>query len=234
MPSRYYQRNFTPNYYYHIYNRGSRKQNIFSDKYDYNSFLEIVKYYLHFPTGKPLSVLARVNNKSPGQNDFDKVRNLVEIGNSFKVASYCLMPNHFHLLIKQVSQPYNTNSIVNFMRRISITYSLYYKDKYNHSGSLFEGKYKNIIVDNDQQLLYLTKYIHLNPAELLNKNQEIKSYIYSSYPRYLGISNTDWLYPDDILNFFSENKPRTSYVNFVEGKPDFPKSMSSVFLDNDS
>lgn len=220
VPSKFYVRNFVPGYYYHIFNRGSRKQEIFLDKSDYQTFQDILTYYLKFPTGKPISKLP---NK--------KVRNLPEKESSFKIAAFCLMPNHFHLLLKQYIKPTSENSIINFMRRTSITYSMFFKDKYDLSGSIFEGKYKNVLVDTDKQLVYLTKYIHLNPSEVLKPGQLLKNYPYSSYPRYIGKSGIKWLYSNEVLRFFSQDNPRLTYNAFVEEKPDIPDSISHLLLE---
>lgn len=100
MLSKYYLRNFVPEHHYHAYNRGSHKQNIFLDKEDHCTFIDILSYYLKFPTGSPRSTLARQNKpKSP-----NKVPNLVEATSttSFHLACYCPMPNHFRFLFKQL------------------------------------------------------------------------------------------------------------------------------------
>lgn len=221
MPSKFYIRNFVPSYYYHIYNRGSRKQEIFNDKNDYLTFLDILSYYYKYPTGKPLS-------KIPDR----KVPNLPEKEeSSFKIVAFCLMPNHFHFLLKQSNKPAPETSIINFMRRISITYSMFFKDKYDSSGSIFEGKYKNVLVETDKQLVYLTKYIHLNPLELFKSSQKLKSYPFSSYPHYLGKVNNTLVDSSEILKFFSNINPGLSYEDFVEGKPNLPTSISHLLLE---
>lgn len=229
MPSKYYQRNFTSGYYYHIYNRGSRKQNIFLDKADYKSFKDIISYYFRFPNGIPPSRFTNFNQEIT--EEMLQVRNLLKVNSSFRITAFCLLPNHFHLLVKQVGKSLKENSITNFMRRLSITYSMYYKDKYDHSGTLFEGKYKNVIVTNDRQLLYLTKYIHRNPLELLNSNVKLSNYIHSSYPSYISRLKYDWINFGDILKFYSKTSPRLTYKAFVEEKADIPDSISNLLLE---
>ena len=213
MPSRYYRRVFIPGYYYHIYNRGANKKRIFKDAQDYETFIEILSYYLNYPNGKPRSVLQLL-----------KVPNLINANNTVKTSinltAYCLMSNHFHFIIKQVDSPAAENGITNLMRRLTITYALYAKSKYSRSGTLFESKYKNILVRSEQQLVHLSKYIHRNPIEILKGSEPLESYKYSSYPAYIGlISHPSWLISKNILAYFAKTEPGKSYKNFVEEIP---------------
>ena len=101
-----------------------------------------------------------------------------------------------------------------------ITYAMYSKEKYNRSGALLEGRYKNVLVDNDSQLLHLTRYIHLNPLKL-NKSagyEPAEKYLYSSYQYYTGRKiRPDWLSIDGIMRFFAYDTSK--YKAFVEEKP---------------
>ena len=206
MPSKYYTRTFTPGYYYHIFNRGVNKSNIFHDDEDYKTFIEILAYYLQNPQALPRSYLDRLL----------KVPNLDFNPQIIKLCAYSLMPNHFHLLIKQQKPDDRKNGITNLLRRLTITYSMYSKNKYDRTGALLEGKFKNVTVDSDNQLLYLTKYIHNNPRELL-KNIALVDYPYSSYKHYVNTHpKPDWLKITEILSFFSKSNPNLSYKTFVE------------------
>ena len=225
MPSRYYRRVFIPGYYYHIYNRGANKKRIFKDAQDYETFIEILSYYLNYPNGKPRSVLQLL-----------KVPNLINANNTVKTSinltAYCLMSNHFHFIIKQVDSPAAENGITNLMRRLTITYALYAKSKYSRSGTLFESKYKNILVRSEQQLVHLSKYIHRNPIEILKGSEPLESYKYSSYPSYLGYSPTSsWLSANNILILFSKSEPGKSYKNFVEEIPLNERIIEKVTLE---
>ncbi|MBI3954704.1 transposase [Candidatus Collierbacteria bacterium] len=127
------------------------------------------------------------------------------------------MPNHFHLLLKQLLPPQPDNNISNFMKRLSITYAMHFNNIYEHSGNLFQGKYKNVQVRSEGQLLYITKYIHRNPINLEGSDPSLSSYPYSSYPYYLGINPIpDWLDTQPILELFSKSNPNLSYQAFVE------------------
>jgi len=209
MPSKYYQRDFERGCFYHIYNRGSNKSKVFLEDSDYQTFLEIIEYYFKFPKGMPLSY------KNRASKDHIKVTNLdTNLKSSFSVVCFCLMPNHFHLLVRQDDKSSKNNSISNFMRRVMITYAMFFNDKYSHSGNLFQGRYKNVLVKSGDQLMYLSKYIHLNPSELLKK-KALKSYSYSSYKDYVSEKVYDWLNTDEVLGLFGEMNPEKSYKKFV-------------------
>jgi putative transposase len=216
MPSKYYQRNFQKNYYYHLFNRGAHKQNIFLDKQDYETFLEVLSYYLKFPQGTAPSRLSLKQKL--------KVPNLQSP--TYQLSCYCLMPNHFHLLIKQVKEPQPNNNISSLLRRYIIAYCMYFNKKYDHSGSVFQGKYKNTMPKTDEQLLHLTKYIHRNP-----EGSKPSDYPYSSYKYYLNQNPPNWLHIKEILSFFSKTNTSKDYKNFVEEINTTTEIISNLILE---
>jgi len=168
--------------YYHIYNRGNSKQTIFHDKADYDRFIKI----LFLSNGEESFKVHLIEKEI---YDFDRGAPLVNIG------AYCLMPNHFHLLLTQT----DNGSISKFMQKLTTSYSMYYNKRRERTGTLFEGKFKSEHIDNDRYLKYLFSYIHLNPLKIIyanwkeegikNKNQVprfLKDYAFSSYQDYLG------------------------------------------------
>lgn len=174
--------NFAGGEFFHIYNRGNSKQEIFHDKNDYFRFTKLL--YL-----SNSSKNFKMRDLGKDVYGFNREGKLVFIG------AYCLMPNHFHILI---TQPHN-GSISNFMQKLSTGYSMYYNQKYERTGSLFEGKFKAQHANSDRYLRYLFSYIHLNPVKLINpkwkengiKNKRmtfnfLDSYYFSSYQDYLG------------------------------------------------
>lgn len=219
MPSKYYNRNFRPQHFYHLFNRGSYKNKIFLDQQDYQTFISILSYYLKSPTAKHLSYFPRI------KNPHSRTKPSTESPTVHLVA-YCLMPNHFHLLVKQLPKATQKTNISNLMRRTMITYAMEFQNKYKHQGHLFQGKYKNVTVDSDRQLLYISKYIHQNPKKLTKK---LSGYPYSSLPIYLKQSEPlDWLYPNYVLkltNNYSE------YLELANKKSQIEK-FSILTLDN--
>jgi len=172
--------------YYHLYNRGNSKQKIFTDKEDYQRFIELL--YVSNASGRfNLYDLKRNNNFNVYKVD----RNNLLVG----VGVYCLMPNHFHLLLTEKEE----GGISKFMQKLSTAYSMYFNKKYKRTGSLFEGKFKSQHADTDKYLKYLFSYIHLNPIKLIqsdwkekginNKREAIEylnKYPYSSYLDFNG------------------------------------------------
>lgn len=173
---------FSTDEYYHIYNRGNAKRIIFKDQSDYRRFTQLL-----FVCNSTKSMNFRDIPK-----DFEQGHLIVAIG------AYCLMPNHFHLLIKEIEQ----GGITKFMQKVSTSYAMYFNKKYDMSGSLFEGKFKAQHANNDRYLRYLYSYIHLNPIKLIEplwKEKGLKNtskcfdfldrYEYSSYGFYIESQN---------------------------------------------
>ncbi|HUV46562.1 MAG TPA: transposase [Candidatus Bathyarchaeia archaeon] len=198
--------------YYHLYNRGVEKRVIFSDKRDYKTFLYFLKSYL-----------TPVPKKIP---PFDR-RQVRSLSKDIDLLVYCLMPNHFHLLVKQKSE----RGITKFMRALCTNYVMYFNQRYQRLGGLFQSAYKAVLVETDEQLLHLSRYIHLNPSELLGKHQLLEDYLYSSYDDYMGKRKTNWLKTETILDYFKTARKTSlndflSYQGFVESYKEDEKEFS--------
>lgn len=201
MPSKNVLKKYIEKSYYHIYNRGVEKRKIFVDEQDYRVFLSYLKLYL-LPKQKSIKELEHNNYKI--ENKEKTISEIYTLNNFFEkihLLSFVLMPNHFHLELWQQ----NKNDIEFFMRSLITKYSKYFNKKYDRIGPLFQGRYKAVIVQSTEYILYLSKYIHLNPLELLNKDQLLEGYPWSSYQSYLNINNFYWLNKDLICKNFSEN-----------------------------
>lgn len=192
MPARNVVKFYIPNSIYHIYNRGVEKRKIFLDDQDYKVFLNYLKGYL-----SPLQ----------GETLHDRKKNYF---GEIELIAFCLMPNHFHLVIKQK----DSSSIKKFTKSLFTRYSMYFNKKYKRVGTLFQGAYKATNAISEDYLLDLTKYIHLNPVENLVE-------AYSSYKNYLGLTNTIWVNKSIVLDKFKDNAfvkfhKIKSYKEFVE------------------
>jgi putative transposase len=195
--------------FYHIYNRGVEKRIIFQDEQDYKVFLGYLKEYLS-PPPDPSTIKQEFILQGMSFQGVPHLQN--NFFNKIDLVCYCLMPNHFHLLIKQLEK----GSMQSFMRSIATKYSMYFNKKYDRVGPLYQGIYKAILIVNEKYLLHLSRYIHLNPLEYCSCKNLSKAY--SSYGDYLGQRNTVWLKPEIIKSYFSKNnQSTTSYKNFVEG-----------------
>ena len=143
--------------YYHLYGRGVEKRNIFLDKSDYERFIKI----LFFCNGRKSTVIRDLPRGLTFVDYLDKRgETLIDIG------AYCLMPNHFHLLVREKTE----KGISLFMQKLMTAYAMYFNDKYKRRGRLFESSYKSTHADNDEYLKYLFAYIHLNPVKLIDPN----------------------------------------------------------------
>jgi len=210
MPSRNVVKTYVKDGYYHIYNRGVEKRRIFKSSQDYKVFLKYLKEYLT-PPPKPEDLKTIFTLQ--GATFKGIPRQPKNYTKKIELLAFCLMPNHFHLLIKQTSE----DDMKDFMRSLATRYSMYFNKKYKRVGKLFQGHYKAVLINDEAYLLHLSRYIHSNPGEyssdLLNA--------YSSYAEYLGKRKIQWVKPDFILSFFTKVKIPglknvNSYQKFVE------------------
>lgn len=194
---------------YHIFNRGNNKQNIFLQPRDYKRFTQTFHYYQFSKIPQRFSTFSK--NKLPAFS-IDNHEKLVEI------MCYCLMPNHFHFMIKQIKD----NGISIFMSQVGNSYTRYFNTKYNYIGSLFQGTFKSVLVENEEQFLHLSRYIHLNPivSEIAT---DLDSYLWSSYHEYMN--NANFIYTQEVLNFFPSPK---EYRGFLLDQIDYAKSLEFI------
>lgn len=175
--------NFAPGEYYHIYNRGTDKRKIFLKKYDYDRFLAL----LYLANSNEHIDLKRQGSTLSEASSINKGKKLVEI------CAYCLMPNHFHLIVKEVDD----NGISRFMQKLTTAYTMYFNKANNRSGSLFQGRFKAQHANEDNYLSYLISYIHLNPITLTDKSWKEK-----------GIQDSKW------AETFLDNYKYSSYLDY--------------------
>ena len=139
-----------------------------------------------------------------------------------EILAYCLMPNHFHLILRQKQD----NGISNFVANFSNSYTKYFNIKHKRPGSLFQGPFKAVHVETDEQLLHLSHYIHINPVSSgVIKPEKLEEYFWSSFPEYLGksqlaICDTNWL-----SGFFSTKK---KYKQFVFDQIGYAQKLESI------
>ena len=177
---------FRPGHYYHIYNRGDNRELIFKDEIDYLNFIKRIKM---------------VQGLAPVLNSGLRIRPVPQ--GSFTILCYCLMPNHFHFLIRQNAEL----PIGELMNKVSTSYAKYFNAKYKRIGNLFQDTFKAKLVDNDSYLTYVSAHIHNNPADPFN-------YQYSSLPEFLGTRNGILCEPEFILKYFNSNNEE--YKKFAE------------------
>lgn len=215
MPSKNLRKIYQKNGYYHIYNRGVEKRNIFEDPQDYSVFLTYIKNYLMPKDEENLKEIIVDNNKSSKEKS--QARKLLRLNNfndQIQLLCYCLMPNHFHFLIKQDYE----YSIDEFMNSLGTRYTMYFNKKYKRVGPLYQSSYKAVLIESEQQLLWITHYIHRNPLS----NKSFSNNQPSSLPEYLGLRKTNWIHTEEILDYFSKTNPTLSYKAFVANAEEAP------------
>jgi putative transposase len=210
MPAKNLVKPYVPDGCYHIYNRGVEKRLVFQDNEDYAVFLNCLKNYLSPKCDMELRHDLSVHSIS--SKDRERIWHLLRLKNyseTITLLAYCLMPNHFHLLVRQRAE----KSIASFMSSLSTRYTLYFNRKYERTGLLFQGTYKAVLVDSDSQFLELTRYIHKQALSL--QGYTLQGDQPSSYPEYIGERKTAWVHPEEILVQYSNINPATSYATFV-------------------
>ena len=210
MPSRNLLKIYVEGGFYHIYNRGVEKRIIFEDEQDYKVFLNYLKEALSsVPDPTTIKKLITLQGAS-----FKGVpRQPKNFLNKIQLLAYCLMPNHFHFLIKQTDK----NEMQSFMRSLITRYSMYFNKRYKRVGKLFQGHYKACMITEESYLIHLSRYIHLNPLKYTSNLAES----YSSYSDYLKLRKTFWVNSSLILSFFEKAdktfyKRSITYKSFVE------------------
>lgn len=203
---------FAEGEYYHIYCRGVEKRNIFLDNKDRNRFQSL----LYLCNGTKPIIYRLVQGPTLYQTGVGK--KIVAIG------AYKLMPNHVHLLVREISE----NGITKFMRKVNTAYSMYFNKKNDRVGPLFQGNFGAEHVTQDKHLKYLFAYIHLNLIKLIEPNwkdsgiknlkkakEYLDSYHFSSYLSYCGKSRKEdtILSKEEFPDYFSE---RYSFKEFID------------------
>jgi len=196
---------FCNNYYYHILNRGINRQTIFRDQNDYQRFYQALFYYRF--QNLPLKLSDYIRQKEERKTAMTQAL-FVSERQRVSIISFALMPNHFHLLLEQLQD----EGVHDFIHEIADSYTRYFNVKYDLIGPLFQGRFKSIPVQDDNQLFHLSRYIHLNPVTsgYINK-EDLSSYSWTSYKEYvrggLGICNKDLL-----LSNFSDTCDFTQFL----------------------
>lgn len=207
---------------YHVLNRGVASQPIFLTKTDYLRGLAIIFYYQSQTASLRYSFFLRLPTKQReeilGQLKAQK-KFLVEI------IGFCLMPNHFHLLLKQLEE----NGISLFMSNFTNSYTRYFNIKQKRIGPLFQGKFKAVRIETGEQLLHVSRYIHLNPysSYVIKTLNEIENYPYSSFPEYLSPEKSANCAKEIVLHDF---KDIFSYKKFVLDQADYQRKLQNLKL----
>ena len=203
---------FTEDNYYHVFNRGVDKRKIFKSKDDLYYFFKRLIDLNHVVIG------TKFNSKR-----FRKSGEVVidtENAKMVSIVAYCLLPNHFHLVLKQESE----DGISKFMQKLGTSYTMYFNKKYNRSGSLFQGKFKANLIGSDFGLPVLSVYVNLNYVhhKINPKQTLVKSSIFEYLDKEIGESICNQQEVDSIVN----------EIGTIQEYQDFAKNTSKIFGEN--
>lgn len=210
-----------PEQIYHIFNRGVAAFPIFFTSRNYSRFLDLADYYrlsntpfsfsnlLNLPREERMNLLLRL-----------KKENAIHV----EILGFCLMPNHFHFLLKQVT----ANGISTFMRNLQNSYVKYFNIKNKRAGPLFQSMFKAVRIETDEQLLHVSRYIHLNPSTAyIVEPEKLEDYPWSSFGIYLNndLANHSLVSPKIVLDFFKNGK---EYKKFVIDQAAYQRELDKI------
>ena len=209
MPSKFVVRNFAEDSYYHVFNRGVEKRDIFLEEEDYTTLQSYLFRYL-----QPIEKVAEKYPDTPvrlyGKNLSEEV----------ELVAYCLMPNHFHLLLKQNTK----DGISKLLKQLTNAYTLYFNQKNDRVGGLMQGRFRAAGIDNESLFIHLVRYIHLNPIAS-GLTQDLNYYRWSSYPDYLGQTVDLPSSKSKILSYFPSVG---AFKGFHEDQIDYAKDLEKI------
>jgi len=205
---------------YHIFNRGIEKKATFTDKREYKRAHLTLDFYRF---KNPALRLSKVLDLEASLRE-EFFSHLKKEGTKLvEILSYCLMPNHFHLLVKQLQE----QGIKIFLSNFSNSYTRYFNTKHKRIGSLFQGIFKAVRIEDNEQLIHVSRYIHLNPiVSFIVKKENLANYDWSSLPEYLGKKEEGICAKELILSSFSSIK---KYQDFVYDQIDYAKKSDYYF-----
>lgn len=204
---------------YHIFNRGVEKRPVFTNKRELDRAIQTLDFYrfanlplrlskfLTLPQEEKLKFIQNINK------DYEK---LIEI------ICYCLMPNHFHFLLKQKQE----KGISIFAANLTNSYTKYFNTRHERIGPLFEGTFKAVHIESDEQFVHVSRYIHLNPvSSFLIEPEELETYEASSYLEYMGLSSRNITNKEIVLDLFPSKE---KYKQFVLDQVDYARKLERI------
>ena len=202
---------------YHVFNRSVARQPIFLSQRHYRHIVELINFYRFEKPPIRYSYFDRLNKE---QKEIFIKLNMQNKKPMISILAYCLMPNHFHFLLK----PTTDTAVSAFMRNLQNSYSKYFNTKHKRSGSLFQSMFKAVRIETEEQLIHVSRYIHLNPvSSSVIHIKDLERYPWSSFNAYL--TGKKFVEPDIILKLFSSP---AAYKSFVFDNADYQKTLENI------
>ena len=207
---------------YNVFNRGIDRRPTFIGKLELNRAIDILDFYRFANLPTCLSKYLKLPNEER-ENIFkelkEKNKKLIEI------YSYCLMPNHFHFLMKQLQD----NGISKFMSNFQNSYTRYFNVKKKRDGPLFLDQFKAVRIETDEQFLHVSRYIHLNPltSYVIKDFKDLIEYPWSSLSEYQN-NNLLICETSTILDFLGKRKQQKKYLDFIRDQVNYQREFHKI------
>lgn len=203
---------------YHITTKSIAGYVVFNNNEEYLRFKNLVRYY---KVEKPRVRFSYFEAWQLENNNISEIHKYIDNAceDIVKVIAYCFMPTHIHLILQQLKD----GGVSIYMSKILNGYTRYFNEKHKRKGPLWTGRFKRIKIDSDDQLLHLTRYIHLNPvtAYLVDKPD---AWEFSSYPEYVQESCDK----DKICDFNELLEPGSDYKMFVADRISYQRELAKI------
>lgn len=202
---------------YHVFNRGIDHRPTFTNKFEYKRALATLDYYRHI---YPEVSLSRYFNLEPTLQQQVMARREARTA-GVEVLAYCLMPNHFHFLLRQVTE----HGISEYLSQFQNSYTRYFNVRHGRTGALFLNRFKSVRIETETQLVHVSRYIHLNPytGHVVTSPSELLKYPYSSLPSYINSQQHNRVLAHPVLSQFISGG---QYQDFVLNQADYQRSLS--------
>lgn len=203
---------------YHVFNRGIDRCPTFTTKREYARALDTLKYYQF--KNPPVKLSKFLTMQDERKQEIMKM--MINNEKLVKIYSYCLMPNHFHLLLMQNTE----NGISKFLSNFQNSYTRYFNTRHDRDGSLLLDQFKGVRIETDEQFMHVSRYIHLNPytSYVVKKLEDLENYSWSSLPEYL-YNQERAVEKDFLLSFFKNTK---DYKQFVFDQADYQRKLNAI------
>lgn len=205
---------------YHVMNKSIAGYKIYTREADYLRMLHLIHFFSLRDEPTKFSYFLEHDPYIATDGIEARISELTRDGQRIQVIAYCIMPTHFHLIVKQLEN----NGVSEFLRKSLNAYARYFNVRYKRKGTLWMSRFKNVLVENDEQLLHLTRYLHLNPvsAGLVRKAD---NWPYSSYREYVERKSIQWPMTkfDELIDMTA-----AKYRRFVEDHADYQRALAKI------
>ncbi|MCM8756808.1 MAG: transposase [Candidatus Omnitrophica bacterium] len=203
---------------YHVCSKSIAHYQIFNNKDEYLRMYQLIRYYQMYPLPEKFSRF--IETDAVNNFGFSPVFNCISKGKEklVQIIAYCFMPTHIHLILKQLKD----KGVLDYMRKILDGYTRYFNTKHKRKSPLWESRFQRVLVENDEYLLHLTRYIHLNlvTAYLIGSPQD---WLFSSYNEYIEVSEEKICEYSDILDIQTN-----SYKIFVNDQISYQRELAKL------